>query len=152
LAPCGGGLVKRLHQRLDPLANLVSDPSDGIQVLARRILQIPVLVALAGVDRADVAAAHRDHHVRLAHHALLEPLRPLGRDIDPGLLDRLDDCGVESIGGFAARRGDLNTTLREALQERRRHLAAPGVVAADEEDLGNALGHGTESKRLTFLY
>ena len=35
----------------------------AVEVLAGRIVELPVLVPLAGIDRAGVAAAHRDHDV-----------------------------------------------------------------------------------------
>ena len=50
-------------QLLDPPPDLVADRPDGLDALARRVVERPVLVARAGVERAGVAAAHRDHHV-----------------------------------------------------------------------------------------
>ena len=68
----GRGLLRSLlvgarqqfrHETTDPLGDFIADPPHRLEVLARRVLQLPVLVALAGVDRARVAAAHRDHDV-----------------------------------------------------------------------------------------
>src|SRR5919109_3835964 len=58
-------------QLIDTGRDLVADPPHRLQILAGWVLELPVLVALAGKDRAGVAAAHRDHHVRLAHHVRL---------------------------------------------------------------------------------
>src|ERR1044071_9141465 len=56
------GLGKELaDQRLDARVDLVTDAAHGGDVLAGGVVERPVLVALAGVDRAGVAAAHRDH-------------------------------------------------------------------------------------------
>ena len=62
------GLGKELGEKLlDALVDFVADLAHGLEILARRIVERPVLVALAGIDRAGVAAAHRDHDVGLAH-------------------------------------------------------------------------------------
>src|SRR6478736_1026857 len=59
------GLGKELldelrHARVD----LVPNPADCGDVLSGRVVEGPVLVALAREDRAGIAAPHRDHHVR----------------------------------------------------------------------------------------
>ena len=38
-----------------------------LERLAGRVIELPVLVALAGIDRAGVAAAHRDHDIGGTH-------------------------------------------------------------------------------------
>src|SRR5690349_19625456 len=48
---------------LDPAPDLVADRSHRIDALTSRVVEDPVLVALAGEVGAGVAAAHRDHHV-----------------------------------------------------------------------------------------
>ena len=50
-------------RRLD----LVSDRADVVERLPGRVVELPVEVPLAGVERAGVAAAHRDHDVGRAH-------------------------------------------------------------------------------------
>src|SRR5687768_13999151 len=77
----GAIVSRRVGQQLGQkgaytLGDFVADPPHRLQVLARRVFQLPVLVALSGVDRACVAAAHGDHDVGLAHGAVLEQLRP----------------------------------------------------------------------------
>ena len=51
------------HQPLHALVDLVADHTHRLDILAGRIVELPVLVALAGIDRAGVAAPHRDHDV-----------------------------------------------------------------------------------------
>src|SRR4249919_2323750 len=51
------------QQRPDTLGDLVAYLAHPCQVLAGRVLELPVLVALARIDGAGVAAAHRDHCV-----------------------------------------------------------------------------------------
>src|SRR4029077_7313007 len=55
------------NQVLHPAVDLVADLPHRVEVLALRIVQLPVLVALAGVDRASISTAHRDHHVGGTH-------------------------------------------------------------------------------------
>src|SRR3954469_23515493 len=48
-------------KRSDPLGYLVSDPADRLEILSRGVLELPIVVSLARIDRARIAAAHRDH-------------------------------------------------------------------------------------------
>ena len=54
---------ERGEEVLDAQVDLVADLADGVDALAGGVVELPVLVALAGEDRAGVAAAHGDHHV-----------------------------------------------------------------------------------------
>src|SRR6188508_1141548 len=59
------GLVNELaDQGVNPCVDLVANPSHRLEVLSCRVVERPVLVSLAGVDRARVAASHRDDDVR----------------------------------------------------------------------------------------
>src|SRR6476659_5614130 len=61
------GLAKPLaDQSLHAFVDLVADTSNGIEVLTGRIVERPVLVPLARIDRARISAAHRDDDVRRA--------------------------------------------------------------------------------------
>src|SRR5437588_5107273 len=64
-------------QPLDTLVDLVPDPANRLEILAGRVVELPVLVLLAGIDGAGVAAAHRDHGVRDADDLVGERLREL---------------------------------------------------------------------------
>ena len=59
----GGGDAEFVEQAADPLFDVVADRADRVDGLAGRVGQVPVLVALAGEERAGVAAAHRDDDV-----------------------------------------------------------------------------------------
>lgn len=48
---------------LGPGADLVANRADLVDSLAGRIVELPVLVRLSGVERAGVTAAHSDHDV-----------------------------------------------------------------------------------------
>src|SRR5690606_4778920 len=54
---------ERAQEDLHPSADLVAHGPHAVEVQAGRVVEGPVLVALAGEDRAGVAAAHRDDDV-----------------------------------------------------------------------------------------
>src|SRR5262245_39963216 len=83
-----------------PPADLVADRADGTEAEACRIGKVPVEVALAGVDGAGVAAAHGDHHVGGPHLVGRHWLGVLAGDVEADLRHRLDDRGVELVGGL----------------------------------------------------
>src|SRR3954453_17492601 len=146
-----GGGAQLADEGVDPPRNLVADSSNRLQVLAGGILELPVLITLARVDRARVSAAHRDHDVRLADHAVLELLGPLSGDVDPDLVHGRHDGGVQLIRGLASRRDDADPLARLALQDAGRHLASPRVVNADEEDFGLLAAHESHPNTLTTI-
>jgi len=55
------GRQQTRQEQPNALIDVIADPSHICQALASRIVHLPVLVSLARVDRAGVAAAHRDH-------------------------------------------------------------------------------------------
>ena len=118
---------------------LVADPAHRLEVLAGRVVELPVLVALARVDRAGIAAAHRDHDVGGAHDLVGERLGELLAHVDAELLHRVDDGRVDLVRRSRAGRADVDPPLRAQLDEAGGHLAAPGVVHADEQHLGLVL-------------
>ena len=59
----GGFELQAADEDLDAAADLVADRADGVDAEAGGVVELPVLVALAGEDRAGVAAAHRDDDV-----------------------------------------------------------------------------------------
>src|SRR3954470_6682562 len=100
----GGALSGRGEvgdQRVDARGDLVAYFADGLQVLAGRVLELPVLVALARIDGAGVSAAHRDHDVGFADHAVVDLLGPLGGDVDSELVHGGDHGWVQLVGRFA---------------------------------------------------
>src|SRR5690349_11852110 len=95
------------HARLD----LVANSSDRVEILARRVLELPIFVTLAGIDGAGIAAPHRDHYVRGLHHVAGQRLGQFGADVHADLTHRLDDAGIEPFGRLAARRSNRDAPL-----------------------------------------
>jgi hypothetical protein len=77
--------------------NLVADCADLIERLSGGIVELPVLVALAGKERTLVAAAHRHNDVRLAHGISLEQPWQLRGYIDTHLRHRLHGGWVDFV-------------------------------------------------------
>src|SRR5690349_20843179 len=100
------GCIQLTDQAADPLLDLVSNRSNGLEVLAGGILELPVLVAPAGKDRTGVATAHRDDDVGLFDGIGIEQLRLLAGQVDALLDHRLEDHRVQLIGRFRAGRSD----------------------------------------------
>src|SRR5689334_17876087 len=65
------------EQRSDAFGDLVADAPHGLGILAGRVLEVPVLIALARIDRACIPAAHGDHDVGGLHALIGERLREL---------------------------------------------------------------------------
>src|SRR5437764_1276070 len=128
-------------QPLDTLVDLVPDAANRFEILIGRVVELPVLVFLAGVDRTCVAAAHGDHGVSGTDDLVGERLRELLRHVDADFAHRLDDRRVNPIGWIGARGPDVDTSAGAQLDEAGRHLAAACVVHADEQDLGLFFRH-----------
>src|SRR6266446_2854542 len=120
----------------DAPADLVADLADLLDALARGIRKLPVQVSLAGIDRARVAAAHGDDDLRLAHELIGQRLGKLLAQVEADLAHRLDDRGIDLAGRLRTGGSHVNLALSSAVQQRRRHLRAAGVVHAHEQDLG----------------
>src|SRR5919201_5879068 len=86
------------HKGPDALRDLVADPADRPEVLARRVLEVPVLVALTRIDPAGIAAAHRDHDVRGTDGIVGQRLRELASEVDPQFPHGLDDSRIQGVG------------------------------------------------------
>jgi hypothetical protein len=54
-------------ERTDAGVDVVADAPDDLERLAGGVVELPVEVALAGEDRAGIAAAHRDDDVAGLH-------------------------------------------------------------------------------------
>ena len=86
------------HRRAS--ADLVAYGPYGGDVLAGGVVELPVLVAFARVERAGVTAAHGDHHVGLADGLVGQDLRLLSRDVDADLGHGLHGRRVDLSGGL----------------------------------------------------
>ena len=85
----GSACRQLLDQDPNQGVDLVPDPAHCLDVLAGGIFEIPILVALARVDRARIATAHGDDHVRLTHERVGERFRNLPADVEADLTPRL---------------------------------------------------------------
>src|SRR5262245_50346149 len=128
-------------QPLDAGVDLVPDAANRVQALAGGIVQRPVLVPLAGIDRARVATAHGDHHVCGPDDLVGQRLRELLAHVESDLAHCDDDGGIDLLTGIAAGGSDVDTPLGAELHEPRRHLAPARVVHADEQHLRHLRGH-----------
>ena len=107
-----------------------ADVFDG---LAGRVVELPVEVPLAGVDRAGVAAAHGDHDVCRADDFLGPGLGELGGDVDAAFGHRGDRRWVHLGAGLAAAGPGDGVVPGEVGEEAHRHLGPTGVVHAQEQ-------------------
>src|SRR3984957_4673654 len=119
------------HAIRDRITNL----SNFREVFSAGILQFPVLVALARVDRARVTTAHGHNDVGVATHLVGQLLRRLIRDVDAQLLHRLDDHRIQHVAGIGSGGVDDDSTFGHLARERRRHLRASCVVHAEKENV-----------------
>ena len=96
----GDGCVVELVDELsDEISDLITCRADLLQRTALGIGQLPVDVALAGDERARVAAPHRDHHVGLRGQFSREALGASVSEIDPQFAHDLHDRRVHTAGG-----------------------------------------------------
>ena len=79
---------------VDSPGDLVAGRADLLDRSPFRIRQFPVDVALAGDERAGVAAAHRDDDVGLLCELACEALRAMAGEVDCELAHHFDDRGV----------------------------------------------------------
>src|SRR5712691_1553228 len=126
-----------LDQTFDAHVDLVPYAAYGVHVLPGGVIELPVFIALAWIDRAGVAAAHRYYDVGGAHEVIRQGLRKLPADVQTDLAHRLDHMRIQRARRRAAGRADVHATRRVPLEKRRRHLASTGVVHTNEEDLGD---------------
>ena len=108
------------EQAADPALDLVADRAHRLDALARRVLELPVEVALAREDRAGVAAAHGDDDVGGLDGVGREHLRALVGDVDADLGHGLDGGRVDLVAGHRAGRADLDRVAGEVRAASRR--------------------------------
>jgi hypothetical protein len=131
----GESIGKLVDESTNACVDLVADAPHCVDVLAGRIVELPVLVAFAGIDRAAVAAAHRDHDIGRANSLVGELLRRLVGQVDAELGHRLDDGRVERVGRLAASGTNADRAPGAELEQAGGHLASTRVVDADEQDI-----------------
>ena len=115
---------------------LIPDLADLVYGLAGWIFEFPVLVTLAGVDRAGVFAAHGDHHVRgfeeLISEGFRERLMWLAvvrlRKLLFGLLITLLGLGLVLLWAVVAVPPRLIDTSQITDRAKRRHGPIPSSI------------------------
>ena len=97
------------------------------------VVERPVLVALAGEDRAGVAAAHGDHDVGGLDDLVGPGLGVLPGDVDAALGHGRDRGGVHLVAGFGPTGPGQRGVAGVVLEEAEGHLGPTRVVGAEEQ-------------------
>ena len=116
-----------------PAFDLVADGPDGVDALAGGVVELPVLVALAGEERAGVAAAHGDDDVGGPDDLVGPGLGVLAGDVDADLGHGRDGGRVDRSAGFGAAGPGDGAVAGEVVEPAEGHLRAAGVVDAEEQ-------------------
>jgi len=141
-----------LDEREDSAVDLVANGADVVNAVAGRVGELPVEVALTGVDGAGVAAAHGDQDVGRSGELVGEGFGKLLERSTPTSAMACTTAGLTSLAGLLPAERTLIRPL--ACLDRRPggHLAAAGIVNAHEKNLRYAgykgssrLGEGTEA-------
>lgn len=120
------------HRRFTPLPlDGVADRAHGVDALPGPLVEFPVAVALAGEDRAGVAAAHGDQHVRGFDGIGGEHLG-ISAEMPVPTSHMASTAGLIWSAGRAGR-ASLNPVAREAGEERGGRLGAVSVVDAGKQ-------------------
>jgi hypothetical protein len=82
------------------MLDFVADGHDSVNVLASGVVEVPVLVPLAGLGGAGVAAAHGDHNIRALHRFGGQNLGSRGRNVDAVFTHGLNGHGVDLVCGL----------------------------------------------------
>src|SRR6266849_4794075 len=132
----GGSRYQFADELLDADVDLVPDSAHRVQILARRIVQLPVFISFARIDRAGVTAAHRYHHVGRLDVIVRQRFWKLSADIQADLAHRLDHARIQRACRLATGRSDVYATCGVTLEKCRRHLADPRCARTRREPLG----------------
>src|SRR5690606_27817629 len=131
-----------VEERLRASVDLVDDGPNVVDVLAGRVGEVPVEVALAGEDGACVTTAHGDDHVGGARRFVGERLRKLLGHVQPALREYLGDSGVDVLTRGRAGGADGHPTGAVVVEQDASGHRAAGVVGAHDEDLGTVSHRG----------
>ena len=121
------------EQGAHPAADLVADGSDCGDIEPRRIVQLPVLVALARKQRAGIAAPHGDHDVGGLHDLVGPRLRVFTGDVDTDLGHRRDRRRVDLDAWLGSARPRDRPVPGEMVEPAESHLRSPRVVDTQEQ-------------------
>src|SRR5258708_34906504 len=89
-----------LDEGVDAVSNLIANRPDLFECLAGRVVEFPVLVVLAGQERAGVAAAHRDDDIGSQDELVGPWLGELSRYVDAYLGHRREHAGIDAGAWF----------------------------------------------------
>ena len=129
--------VKAIGDQLaDVRLDSVADRSHVLDRLAGRVGYVPRLHGGRHVG-AGVAAAHRDRPIGVKLHLKRELLGLAPSEVEADLAHRFDDGRPDLGCGFGAGGLGAHVLGAVALEERLRHLRAPGVVVADEQHVAD---------------
>ena len=126
---------------LDAATDFVADGAYNIEALPGWIVDLPVEVALAREDGADVAAAHGDDDIAGLDGVSGEGLGFLVGEVDAFFAHGFDDDRVDGVGRGRSGGADFDGVVGEVGEVAGGHLGAAGVVDADEQDAW-LVGHG----------
>jgi methyltransferase (TIGR00027 family) len=125
------------QERLDPAVDLLDDGPHLLDRLAGRVGEVPVEVALAGMDRARVPAAHGDDHVGGAGDLVADGFGELLGGIESAFGEDRGDRRVDLVARLGPGRPDLDAAVGVVIQQDPSSSAASGVVGAQEQDGGD---------------
>src|SRR5215211_7066958 len=97
----GAGRDKLAQELLDTGVDVVADPADDLDRLAGRVLELPVLIALARIDRAGIPTTHSDDHISGPDELVGQRLGELPGQVDAHLIHRRHH-GLEFHGALSA--------------------------------------------------
>jgi len=122
-------------------SNLISDATHIVEGLPCRVIELPMFgqKKFRGTGFRIHTAPHRDDPVGAVRHLLGEQFRLMALHRDVKFIHRHNRMRVERLAANRARRlGDhVHSSLpRQMVDERLRHLGAPGVMHAHEKDTG----------------
>ena len=126
---------------LDAATDFIADGAYSIEALPGWVVELPVEVALAGEEGADVAAAHGDDDIAGFDSVGGENLGFLVGEVNAFFAHGFDDDRVDGVGRGRSGGADFDGVVGEVAEVAGGHLGAAGVVDADEQDAG-LVGHG----------
>jgi len=140
-----GGIKKFGEESLDETLYFVSYETYLVDASARGVDEVPVQVALPGVDRAGVSAAHGDDDIGVESHLHGQFAGRFVRDVDALFPHHVDDRRIQVFARCRTRRVDSDAFSSQLPGERRGHLGSSGIVHAQKEDLGTVAHSATST-------
>jgi hypothetical protein len=99
LAALLAGRDQLAQELLDAGVDVVADAAHHLDRLAGRVLELPVLIALARIDRTGISTTHGDHHIGGPDEVIGQGLGQLPGEVDAPLLHGRDHGRVELVPG-----------------------------------------------------